>query len=572
MSEVKMAHNTLFNFIKLYIVPQTISFPNCEPAVADENKKGVPYFRFELKIANSISFTDGEHTHRLVSHHISVYESEKTYDPSLSQYHYTAYFEDEEGFRYQLHVYFDDADRLTQEPIFARESKNEKTEVINCNRLNEGFVELARTNIEPVIGEIRTRLNNKIQALESSYRDLEKQASELSTNLATNYPDYLKKLGRIQSTLTNLIPLVKHDHYIKVLMLINQLKKSVEKFSPKPTTKTLVKATTQPIPSAKKSSTNLGIHSTFNQKNRRARSSKTTLNLVEKLEHLESCFEDFDNKPESTQVKVIGEVYADINALLLQLEIESRTPSVTNLTRLKKLHVDIINKGTALLNTLIENHYYTMAGELKAFHYLLTVERLCHALETRNHNLIDFILTHGDLTLSNQPLRIKHKVYLSAVHYCYIKDNEKEPQVSCLAALIKHGAYVFISGEDGLPIAYSILSDKNHPLRSAFTLSNPRHTVESASFYKQLLAKLDYYLRETELDETQQAKIVSAMGDYLEKIATLRGFNRPAEPAKSNLPRHLDTQLSSLGFLFFSLANMPNSSRIYEKIAERFEF
>lgn len=574
-----MARNTLFNFIKHHVIAsKTISLPNCTGLIKDTNKNGCTYYRFDLQINKRISFSDIQHRYMLEDHHISVYEIEKNDDPSLSQYHYTAHFRDEENTRYQLHVYLNDKDVLTKEPIFS--IQNEKSDgftPIRSKQLKDGFVELARSNIEPIMGELRNQLTNKVQGLEDSYNALEKHACTLSTNLDTNRIKYLNTLGKIQKTLGNLIPLVRHDHYDKIQLFVTSIKKSIEQQSTK-TNKTSDKAPKKGTTLNATPRTTNSEFSISRKKNRRQHSNhhtnKETLNLAEELNILRSSLTNLSDKSYIDQVRIVSEVYADLNALLLRIEDTSNVLSLTNLTMLKNLHGDIVNMGTNLLHALIKEKHYAIAGQLRAFHYLLTVQFLAQTLKNRDSALLNFILENGDFAINDQRLTIKGKSYTSAVQYCSSVDSKETPMADCLSILIKHGASVFIKGEDGLPLAYSILSDSKHPLRPAFTSLNKNQTVESISFYRRLITELRYYLSENTLDGANYEKISEAISEYSSRIEALRVPSSRLRQVQNNNP--------DLGFSFFmgtfshnffkaSTNNLRVASEL-EEICEVFEF
>jgi hypothetical protein len=128
------------------------------------------------------------------------------------------------------------------------------------------------------------------------------------------------------------------------------------------------------------------------------------------------------------------------------------------------------------------------------------------ALQTRNSNLLDFILTHGDIDINNQSVSAHKKQYPSAVHACLQGNSPSNPMSECLSVLIKHGASLFAPDEKGLPLVYSILAGDTHPLRKTL-LMNRSKTLESTDFLKKLIALLRAYLAQDNISTEEASSI-----------------------------------------------------------------
>lgn len=90
-----MAKNTLYNFLNLCVYKnKKLHMGNDIYLIKTQDKKNCPYFRFDLPLEQPISFDLNELELNLSKHHISVYEGENSENPSLSQFHYSAYFVD----------------------------------------------------------------------------------------------------------------------------------------------------------------------------------------------------------------------------------------------------------------------------------------------------------------------------------------------------------------------------------------------------------------------------------------------------------------------------------------------
>lgn len=561
-----MARNTLFNFIKIYVInSKTASFPNCLGLIKDKNKEGHNYYRFDLQ-NNNVLFADEYHEYKLKGHHLSVYEIEKSNDPSLSQYHYTAYFYDNEGSTYQLHVYFDDKDNLTKNPVFSICSEDARTfTLIKREHLNDAFIELATSSITPTISNLRKQLSDKVQALEESYKALERRASDLSTTLDDNQVEYIQALNRTERTLMRLTPLVRHDHYAQIQVFIHRLQMSFAKHNPKESNSS-EKSLSVALTPRDNPATTLSEHSLFKNKKRRTTAKPLPLNLEQELDILENSFSQWISATTySVQTPIIADSYARLNELSLRLE-DSQKTQLSTLKKLKGLHGKILKAGENLLRSLVKEGRYDLAEQLSAFHYLLTVQYLSTALQSRNHELLDFLLRNGNFTINNQPLTVKDKFYPSMVHYCCSQDSPKTPMVDNLSVLIKHGASLLAKDDKGLPLAHSILSsDITHPLWPAFT-ANKAQTIDSISFNKQLIADLDRYLRENKLNSEEIHLIENAKQNYSLAIQQSLMKAEYSSPTGKKLNEQIDIMKTKHGVLQKIMSAVRKDSEILEQI------
>ncbi|CDZ79178.1 hypothetical protein BN59_03496 [Legionella massiliensis] len=134
------------------------------------------------------------------------------------------------------------------------------------------------------------------------------------------------------------------------------------------------------------------------------------------------------------------------------------------------------------------------------------------ALQTQNHQLLEFILIDGNININHQEVT----TFSSAVHCCL----DFAGMANCLSVLIKHGASVFGRDEQGLPIAHIILT--NHPLLKQVFRAHRAKTIDSLAFYKKLLFSLKLYLAEnTLIPEASYKEITEAIKRYQASIDAL---------------------------------------------------
>jgi hypothetical protein len=549
-----MAQNVLFNFIKLYIITTKTTSISHYPT-EDTNKEGTHYYRYNLQKNKQILLSDDGHSYRLKKHHLSVYETEIDKNPTLSQYHYTAYFSDENGEDYQLHVHFNERDLLTNAPVFSK--GNDKTSgfaLIPNEELNEAFINLATSSIEPIISELRKQVTEQIQKLEASYRSLEENACNLADKIEDNHKQYELALDKIIKTLDQLIPLTKHNHYEQIKNFLNILKKNIARQPLQPKAKPTAKTQKESATTNNKASFPASELSAFAAPPKSSQRQKNTLDIDKELDKLSTTFSSLPTAESNRQPDILGELNAEINTLSLILE-ESDATSLSSVKRLKKLHGEIHKAGEELLRNLLKKGEFTLAEKLPAFHYLLTTQYLIQALRSRNHELLDFLLSKGNFAINNQPLTINANLYSSAVYYCYKQNCKNKPMVDCLSVLLKHNASILVKEENGLPIAHIILSTPNHPLQSALT-ANQEKKLNSVSLYKSLIADLQLYLSQKQLEESQRLDIEIAILGYKDKVQNLLALSVLATPAGRVLEEKSDSVGKKHGEATFGKDNL----------------
>lgn len=505
-----MAQNTLFNFIELYLAKPDINLPNCRLLQRDTTEEGKEYYRFELEENHPVQFTDDQHTYTLYSHHVSVYKTESQSNPFLSQYHYTAYFEDEQGTRYRLHVYFNDKNEMTTQPVLSIQQQDGNYTPVASEQLNAAFIHLASANAKPLIKHVRKQLMEIIKDLELSYKDLEEEASQLSVSLARNYENYIAKLTEISATIEHLIPLVNHKHYQGTQKLMARMRIAVvERYGQKQDEQrepqTSPQTESQPKPSNKGKQPGNKVSpakkSTHQPTYRPSQFDK-------EVQAIASQFAKLGRENDEIRTTKLAELLAKTYELSLLLEDKKTVASLPSLVKLDALHKKLYEAGEKLFPRLLINGQFKLAERLSAFHYLLD-NYLDSALQNRNHQLLDFILKYGDVNINNQEVTVKGMTYPSAIHCCLDCDSPKTPMVDCLSVLIGHGAST-------LPIAHTVLSTLHHPLKKAFSAHRDK-TIESIPFYKQLISLLKLHLEQAPsalMDEVTRRKFEEAITSY----------------------------------------------------------
>ena len=499
-----MTQNTLFNFItedNQFKRPFTRGGVHL---VRAENKQGRVYYRFDLPRDRQMGVFNEQVNYQLHEHHISVDQVENTANAALSQYHYSAYFKTPSGEEYLLHVYFNHNDEPTKSPVFSVKNPSNEYEPIADTRFDQHFIDLAISAAAQVIHPLRRRMVCKIETLTVDYKRIEAEACELSKTVESNYPAYLDKLDELCKTIQQLMLLVNHSHYQKLYAFTRHMQAAFkEQYE-----NSQVFHSTDVANDLDDTTSSVGLSTSSDI------SLPKSISVVEippleivdsKINDLINCFNTAANSEDMIRV------YKDLHQVTLLLEEKRVVATLPALKKMRNLHHDIhhaIEQSFPI--ALLKGDFERLKLQLPMFNYLLTSNYLDLALLTKRHELLDFLLTHGDFAVNTHPITIKAKDYPSAVHYCF-----EHNLADCLIVLIKHNASLMLKNENDLPIAHVILSTPDHPLHKAMHAPDARaKTIGSQQFYCQLIAALHRYLRQHPEDGAQRATIEDAITSY----------------------------------------------------------
>jgi hypothetical protein len=502
-----MPKNILFNTISYLQSKQLMpDFTNNVVVTKSQNKEGISYFRFELSSEKRTEYTIENEIFILNSHHLSIYENEDFNNAKLSQYHYTAYFND----RYRLHVYFNGKDELEIPPIWEMKIENNQYTKLDADHLNDFFLSLVNQNSIAIIRELRKSRANLFKELQDNYSEKEKQASELSKNLESQAKEYLEKLEEITELLSVLEEISYGNTYKAIGNLIRHIHQDVEKQFLQTSIQTAHEYEEEPCYSEK-----MDMFSFFQPQEKQKISIQK--NLDEEILSLEKSVEIFKALPFAS----LDEKVSQLNSIdLKQKEIEllvtekNYTASHESLRRLHELGNLIQQLGKTLLGqTLMLYPANNSVEKLTYFHQYLQIEHLIVGLKVNKSNLLDFVLTHGKFAINSQPLVIDNKTYPSALHFCVENHSEKTPKSDHLLVLLKHSGCLIRQCQDGLPLAHVILSDYFHPLKPI--LFNYIHAGEKTkAFYASLISAIQIYRSHYATSEKLRDELNKAIADY----------------------------------------------------------
>ena len=536
-----MFPNKLYRFIKITVSQTTNSTANGEFKFLKNNDQQ-SYVLYELKHVKSILMDDvNVQSYKLTSHHISVYEFQDKSKPHLSQYHYTAYFENRQDQQFRLHVYFDQNDQLTTAPVFAElQGNNEYISQSTTAVFAEMLYEFAMAHCAHFMGEMRTQFSADLNRLKQAYNKTEQFLAELSQDLQRNRASYLISLKQAISCLDKLSVLQDDLHYKATARFLKRLEQSML-LTPQELPKLLPSAEEKEQETNNSAQMPVGSQSLADtEKLWRQKEIANLCQLLVSQHHFDENLEFVKDllrfkKPENLESLSSDQLEQTCLSLVRQakqliIEIEkyySSTPKISFKTQLdifnilnqlaqdlyrfidsskltfplsevqhiQFLQCKVYEHGKKLLATLLIGNQFDLADKLIGFAKSLPDSLFKMALVKGDARLLDYLLTQGDFAINTYIV----KDNLTPVLFCFYHHSATSSKVDCLSVLIKHKASIMVAARDGLPVAYHISQQESHPLYKAL-LANDKDYLGRPEFYKTLICYLNNHLKIAEIN------------------------------------------------------------------------
>lgn len=557
-----MYPNKLYHFVK-NILFHSKSFDKTR-LILRQNAQQQTFAMYLLNNRNGFLLDDSSGQYfQLMSHHISFYEYCDDDVPHLSQYHYTAIFENiSDKKKHQLHVYLNDYDQVTTAPVFSVQGDNEQYLPQEKSEIFSGILYNFAINYCAIFMlSVRQEFNAHVAKLEQEYQQLEQSMVELSNDLIANRDQYLIQLQQCKQCLTQLTIYVEDEYYYHVARLFERyvVPSTMTEVSPhsvidsknsgevaeitnenQDTTKTV--SVIKPMEDVKEDYLRI-------TKSIRALPVEFFEESIKIITSLKDIAKHDDATLSSENVNQIRLCYlASIKPLLSNAEKYFKSPVQTSdINKIKLLYNDKLNVMTQLyelgqdLTFTTENkilaysesnicHFEKMLKKIREIGkyllmsvLLLKEDVLLEVLKDAEiakllvsligkmplpENMIKMALIKGNDILLNFLLdnsRFAINTYLinqdnTPVLFCFYHHNEKLSLVKCLSVLIKNGATLMVNAADGLPVAYHILDTVDHPLTNAL-VENSGRTLRNAKFYKVLINQLKQFIKNKELEQ-----------------------------------------------------------------------
>ncbi len=461
-----MSKNKLYHLISDLVHTQNaISFKQ------NKNAKDVLYYLTELPMDKKIRV--GQYA--LTSHHISVYEAATSTSilDQKSQYHYTAYFDGDDGKKYRLHVFYDMCDNIIQQPLLSEMGEDNTFSPVSSRDEENAFSLLANLSIKRTIAMLRQQQAVKLQALHDQYNELEGQAELLSVDLVKNKKTFITLLD---AQLLKLEEIIHYSNNPKtssdIKRFLTKLKKSVVELEDlpvvavnppvvkvvksksekkKPGYKPPAAKTAKPKSSAKKAQKS--EHSLKLQQDK--------LNFKKVLEDFRSRFEKRSASHENDLPTLFTNLYSDIIQKECELDFGLADAAVGDLRGLASLKDSVARAGANLLQRLLIQGNYRHAETMACFYSELSENLLHFTLSSHKVSLLQFMLNNNLVSVDYKNFMIRNVSFTSMIDFCFKSEANESLRNDMLRVLIEHGASLMeIEVGSGLPFAALILLEK----------------------------------------------------------------------------------------------------------------
>lgn len=450
-----------------------------------KNKEQINYVLYNLVKENQLFIMKDNSPYDLISHHISFYEDQDDKIAYLSQYHYTAYFNDQSNNEYQLHVYFNEFDQaLTLHFSKYIESQFIKQKISQFDASN--FIQFATNETLVFVKKLRSLYDSEIKKTESNYHQLCTELEALSVNFEKNHILYKEKINLIIRVLEQLSVYYPDNYYTKLLYLFKRIQES--KLVPKENSK-LDSIEFQTVSTKTRDDKKLNF---FNLSHKEVNLPEIELSVTTLLAqaikaHDEYCSLSKDVLDEK-KLKTLMKYIITIQNLIMASMDDRYKLNEKDVCTVQTLCVQSTQAAENLLARLLITNSFNLANLLKSFLKPLSTRLMKLALHTGNAQLLNYILENDIMPINTFIVADN----LTPVLFCFLRHTDTKPLVACMTVLVKHKANLFIKTPDGLPLAHPITLLVQHPMRKAF-LDNMSLTLSNPVFYKQLIAELKKY-------------------------------------------------------------------------------
>ncbi|MFC7781749.1 hypothetical protein [Legionella taurinensis] len=500
-----MPKNTLFNFITF--LKQNNPTTDQE-FVLKKNSNSTDYYLIPLTMTEKINVACGQGLLLLTEHHISVYANESKDNPNLSQYHYTAYLDDEKGVKYCLHVYFDGHNQLTRNPTLEKYLPDTGSEPIDITAQEKQFTALAMQWTYPIINGLKKQQYDRTSALREKYDShmavLEKAL--FSDQMKSKETQYLVDAAFELST--QLLLLVKSKALSKEHRFLDVMKKALKE-PIKPSLQTMKSEV--PDVEVDEMTDSPGDPEMFlprvshnaSRKGEQA-PSVSHLNAFATIQDHWRALNDNDAIPQQIKkVEALLQLIAEFNL------IHGDQVDWTCLKALEELRVKVFSKGDVLFKRLVIGEQFDLAKDMPSFYHRLTPAYLALALQLEKEALLDFVVSHADMDVSHQAITVGKQTFSSAMHACIALSSHKNMS-ACFSRLIKEGHSLLEVDEQGKPVILPVLIDNAHPLKQSL-LANRDKTLDSLPFLKSMVSLLENYLKNGKVESTEKMLILGVI-------------------------------------------------------------
>ncbi|KTD00009.1 hypothetical protein [Legionella erythra] len=511
-----MPKNTLFQFITH--LKKNTSGADLKQFVLRVNSSNSRYYCIDLPVNEKLKFKLDKASLSLTAHHISVYENENKANPNLSQYHYTAYFQDESGSDYCLHVYFDDNNQLTRSPSLDMLSLNNKA--IDISHAEKQFTTLAMQFAYPVIAALKKQQQDCIKELRDEYDSRMAKLNEVWFNPHLTSKDMQALIMPALALSAKLIVLVNSNTLVKEHRFLEAMHKSLQesaKQGPKPVKSELSGVQLEEDSSSTEHEEEPVVHISNNNTPEHDGKDHSS-NHVQDFEAIKSLYCQVNKEKNTPQQIENMEALLSLIADFILLHKEHVDLDVLNQLQTFKLRV--YETGSLLFKRVLIGEQFDLAIKMPSFYHQITPSMLALALQLQKKSLLEFVLRHADFDISHQALGIGKQTYASAVHACIALSSNKD-MGDCFSLLIQYDQSLLTLDDQGKPVILPVLLDSDHPLKKSLLAARDK-TLDCLPFLKSMVSVLQNYLQSHQVAGKERELIQGLIKDFTGDINFLQ--------------------------------------------------
>lgn len=535
-----MGFNKLYGYIVKELFPSMTADNLLSKQRFTFKNNNHPFAIYELEKnksadSNNIKLENG-HQYFLKSHHISFYKIQNEED----EYHYTGYIEDHNGKKYQVHIYFNQNDKVAKPPTLSMEVESGRYRKVNLAAdFSDTLLQFAIDHSFHVIAELRLQHHKAQDKYAQRYFELEKELAELSRDTMANYDAYQAKLKQTINVVSVLAECHYNPYFKDLLKLFRHIQEKTSKMQDD-----RVSSSEQDTHSGQVSiETNTTNPDTINSVQKILLASQLA-NLYETHAAFMTIVEDSLDKE---KMAVFLAFCASVTDAFILMEDKKYPTTSADLVSIQAYLAVCQSYGRKFLLRLLFENQFELALSLKNYLNPIPDNLIRLALGKGNAELLDFLLTHGNFPINTFIVENN----LTPVLYCFEKHSDKTPKMKCLSVLLKHHASILVKKEDGLSVAHHILSSLNHPLHEAF-VQHSDVTIGQVKFYKALIRDINAYIvthtRDNTLSDEERQTLDLMTDKFRFSILDLCGkkgrsasyFAKGIMEKTQSITRHLD--------------------------------
>ncbi|WP_133137954.1 hypothetical protein [Legionella rowbothamii] len=453
------------------VIEAGLNFTTISNVVNVVQKKNKDFYIFELGVTQDIQVGK----YKLSAHHISAYKDHEFGINSDSQYHYTAYFTDEQHHEYCLHAYYSSNDALIVKPLLSKKV-GEQYEIINSDDLEVEFKHIANLYVRDWVSSVRNSQKQLIAKLKKEYEQCDAYSTALSIDFQQNKEAYLDSLDGQIKKLEEQMLYVNDPHPLKRTGQL--LKDIMDSISNNVQTEDDLEIPVNEEPPHEPDDI-IRFFSASAQKKSKVPQKKLT--FPHELTKLQQAFEKLPVIDQEL-INALPELYREI--LTLQLYLHTYKTSYEEIKQLQSLTKQVESAGHKLLERVLLRNEFTAVRQLNVFHNNVSKSIINLAL-TQRPLLLDCLLEERILPSDFSNFTVSKQEYKSFLDYCF--KNASNKTTNLFEVIIKHNPLLLLDRDaNQLPYAATLLLQQENHVFWRVLEKHSAKTIENTAFLRRL--------------------------------------------------------------------------------------